>query len=136
MSEQEEEIKATAIETHVYQTKVTGLFGSIIKNQKVITGIIITLSVTLFLAIVGFTVKTVKLPAQEKEILELKAEVLKVIQYQDSDATDKAVQKTEITNLKTSFIDLKTDMKAEFLEIKTMIRANTGIVKQIDKNTK
>ena len=88
------------------------------------------------LGIVGFTYKTATLPAQEKQIIEIKKDVERVVQYQANDVVDKAIQKLETNNLKISVSELKDEMKAEFLEIKSMIRANTGIVKQIDKNTK
>jgi len=130
------EEQATAIETSVYQHKVTGFFGLIVKNQKVLSGIGITLFVALVLGIVGFTYKTATLPAQEKQINDIKKDVTKVVQYQANDVVDKAIQKLETNNLKISLGELKDDMKAEFEDLKIMIRANTGIVKQIDKNTK
>ena len=130
------EEEATAIETHAYHAKVSGFFGLILKNQKVLSGVVISLGVAALLGIVGFTYKTATLPAQEKQIIEIKKDVEKVVQYQANDVVDKAIQKLEVNNLKISVGELKEEMKANFLEIKTMLRANTGIVKQIDKNTK
>lgn len=126
----------TEEQASVYQHKVTGLFGLIVKNQKVLSGLGVTLFVALILGIVGFTYKTATLPAQEKQINDIKEQVSRVVQYQANDVVDKAIQKLETNQLKKSLDRVEESTNRGFEEIKAMIRSNTGIVKQIDKNTK
>lgn len=126
----------TEEQASVYQHKVTGLFGLIVKNQKVLSGLGVTLFVALILGIVGFTYKTATLPAQEKQINDIKEQVSRVVQYQANDVVDKAIQKFETNQLKKSLDRVEESTNRGFEEIKAMIRSNTGIVKQIDKNTK
>lgn len=127
------EEKATAIETHAYQFNVVKSIKDMSWWQKALVSTVFGASV---LTLSGFIYKNAGFPAQEKEINEIKLQLTKVIQYQSNDITDKAVQKEKQKTFEINLTELKTDMKDGFKEIKDMIRANTMVVKQIDKNTK